>query len=109
MALAESSNDGALNGTTPVDLVAAPGSGHTFIHRSTSICNKDTAAVTVTINLISGANTRRMARQTLQVDESMQFEMVVNLNATNKSIQAVLSGAIATTNPDFVSNYADRS
>lgn len=109
MALAESGNDGALNGTTPVDVVPAPGSAHTIIARSIVICNKDTAAVTVTLNLISGANTRRLIKQTLDVDATLVFESIVNLDATTKKIQAVLSGAPATTNPDFAAAYADRS
>jgi hypothetical protein len=109
MALAEAGNDGALNGVTAVDVVPAPASGHTFISRSIVICNKDTAAVTVTLNLINGANTRRLIKQTLDIDATLVFETIVNLDATTKKIQAVLSGAPATTNPDFVAAYADRS
>jgi len=109
MALAESGYDGALNGTTAVDVVPAPASAHTLIVRSIIICNRDTAAVTLTLNLINGANTRRLTKQTLDADATFVFESIVNLDSTTKKIQAVLAGAPATTNPDFVAAYADRS
>jgi hypothetical protein len=103
------SNDGTLNGTTPVTLVASPAASIQRIVKALTIQNRDTAAVTVTVRFVNGANTRQICVITLAVNDQIIFgeEDYLVLDATNKSITAVMSGAPATTNPDFVAHYAD--
>lgn len=64
-AFAEASNDGTLNSATPVELVAAPASGHRRVIKSISIYNADTASVTYSLYLLNGANVRIIDKRTL--------------------------------------------
>lgn len=114
MATTPGSADGTLNGTTPVTLVAAPAgtTGHTArIVRSIIIHNADTAAVTVTIRYVSATGTRKQYTRTLAVAGDFTFGAkgeVIVLDATTKSITAVMSGAPATTQPDFSTSWLDQ-
>ncbi len=107
MAFTEGSNDGTLNGTTAVTVVASPAASTRRIVKTITIQNRDTAAVTITLRFISGANTRQLAYVTLAVNEVLVWGDLIILDATNKSVTAVMSGAAATTNPDFTSHYGD--
>lgn len=107
MAFTEAANDGAMNGTTPVTLVASPGVSTRRIVKSMVIYNRDTAAVDITLRYVSGANTRVIGVYNVASGGSLIWETVLILDATNKSITALLGGAAATTNPDFVTTYAD--
>ena len=111
MAFQEKGAHGVGNGTTAVDVVPAPASAHTFVVRNVVVANKDTAAITVTLNLFdsAGPSTRRLVKQTLAVDQTLLFESLVVLDATTKKIQMVMSGAPATTQPDFNAAYGDVS
>lgn len=109
MAFTPGSNDGALNGATPVTLVAAPGAGVVRQVHWISITNKDSAAVTLTLNLINGASTRRLLKIIMAVDDNLLWNDNIILDATDESVEAVLSGAAASTNPDFVASYGDSS
>ena len=89
-------NDGSLNGTTPVTLVAAPESGVARTVRLLSIYNADTASVTVSVRYTNGANHRLLAKVTLGVGETFVYEEAVVLDSTSKSITAVMSDAAET-------------
>lgn len=101
------SNDGTLNDTTPVTVVAAPAASTQRQVHWISVTNKDSAAVTLTLNLVNGINTRRLAKVILQVDDNFLWSENLVLDTTSKSVTAVLAGAVATTQPDFVANYGD--
>jgi hypothetical protein len=107
MAFTPGSNDGTLNGSTEVTLVAAPGSSIQRMVKEINIQNRDTAVVTLTVRYKSAGGTRQIWSGTLQVGDVYHDDSVYVLDTTGKSIAAVLSGAPATTNPDFVVSYAD--
>lgn len=104
----ETGNEGSLNGTTAVDLVAAPGSGNRHVVRSVKICNVDTATVTVTVYKDKGGTAYRIWKGDLAVDDTLILDEgdIEVLDATNEALKAKLSGAAATTNPTFTASYA---
>jgi hypothetical protein len=107
MAFVEGSNDGTLNGTSEVTLVAAPASATRRIVKNINISNIDTAAVTVTLQLAISSTRRTIYKVTLAAGDTLNYESVIVLDATTKSVIAKMSGAAATTNPDFVTSYGD--
>lgn len=112
MAIAYKNEHGTLNGTTAVTVVSAPGSGITRLVAWISIANTDSASVTVTLNLAdSGPVTRQLVKATLAVGESLLWEpsRPLALQDANESIQAVMDAAATTTNPDYVSSFAEVS
>lgn len=111
MAMTEASTDGTLNSTTEVTLVSAPGSGVRRVVKNITIQNRDTAAVTLTLRYVSAGGTRQLWKGTLQVGDTLVCgeEDLYVLDTTGKSIKAVLAGAVATTQPDYVACYADIS
>lgn len=94
-------SEGALNSTTPVTIVAAPSAGNRRDVRNVGITNKDTAPITVTISKNKASTLRRLVKETLNPDETLIFDKVVVLDATDESIEAVLSAAVASTQPDY--------
>jgi len=64
-AFTEGENDGVLNNTTAVSLVAAPAAATRRIVKEIVIYNADTAAVTVTIRINNNSNYRRIQKVTL--------------------------------------------
>jgi len=66
----EGANDGALNGTSPVTLVAAPAAATRRIIKSITIENKDTANVTVTVSYDNNGTLRTIAKVTLAVGDT---------------------------------------
>ena len=69
-ALVEGANDGALNGTTGVTLVAAPAASTRRVIKWITIQNKDTAAVTVTITYDTSGTGKQIAKVTLQPNDT---------------------------------------
>jgi len=101
-AFTEAPNDGTLNGTTPVTIVASPGSSTRRVVKDIVIFNRDSAAVTIDINFVNGANTRRIWHGTLQADESMTIDGVYDSNGLLKSASSgVISTALGGTGQDF--------
>ena len=96
----EGANDGAFNGTTPVTLVAAPGALTRRTVKSITIENKDTAAVTITVNYVNGANTRVVAKVTLQVGDTWTFTGTFDTNGNLKS--TIGGGTMAQQNANAV-------
>lgn len=110
MAFTEGSENGALNGNTPVTIVSAPGAATRRILRCINIANRDTAAVVLTMTLVDGVSSRLLiSSMTLDVGDTLIYNEVVVLDTTAKSITAVLAGAPATTNPDYMSSWGDAS
>ncbi len=66
----EGANDGALNGTTQVTLVPAPGASTRRIVKGITIENRDTAAVTVTVSYDNNGTLRTIAKVTLSVGDT---------------------------------------
>ncbi len=107
MAFTLGSNDGALDGTTAVTLVAAPGADTARTVQLITIYNADTAAVTVTVQLDNDGTDRILVKATLAVGNTLRIDGPLVLDATTKKIEAVMSAAAATTNPAFYSCYGD--
>jgi len=85
-ALTEGANDGALNGTTPVTLVAAPASSTRRVIRTVTIQNRDTAPVTLTIRLNNNTTLRQIATPTLQVGDTWTTDGTFDSNGNLKYI-----------------------
>lgn len=66
----EGANDGALNGTSSVTLVAAPAASTRRTIKSITIENRDTAAVTLTISYNNNSTLRTIAQVTLNVGDT---------------------------------------
>jgi len=79
-AFTEGSNDGTLNGTTPVTLVASPGTSTQRIIKAITIQNRDTASVTITVRYVSSGGTRQIARVILAVGDTWTTEGVYDTN-----------------------------
>lgn len=106
MAFTEGGNEGALNGTTAVDVVTAPSSGRRLV-RNVHFYNGDSAAVTITVRKNKAGTLSLLARETLGVGEYWTFDKLIVLDANDEKVQAVMSGAAAATNPDFDAAFAD--
>jgi len=101
-AFTEAPNDGTLNGTTPVTIVASPGSSTRRVVKDIVIFNRDTAAVTIDINFVNGVDSRRIWHGTLQANESMTIDGVYDSNGLLKSASSgVISTALGGTGQDF--------
>ena len=83
-AFTEGGNDGVMNGTTPVTLVAAPSASTRRIIKAISIQNRDTAAATVTVNLVSAGGTRQIWKGILQVGDTWTLDGVIDSNGAIK-------------------------
>ena len=70
--LAYSPSDGQANGTTPVNIVAAPGSGTKMV-KSIMVMNRDSVARVITISLLSGASTRELFVATVQPGRMLEW------------------------------------
>lgn len=73
-AFTEGSNDGALNGTASVTLVASPAAATRRVVKNITIFNKDTAAVTVTVSYNANGTLRNIAKVTLAVGDTWTLE-----------------------------------
>lgn len=109
MAFVEGADDGTLNGTTPVTLVSAPASSTNRLVKTITIQNRDTAVVTVTLRKVSGGGTRQLWKGDLDVGDTLIWNDPIILDDTSSSITAVMSGAAATTNPDWTASWGDAS
>lgn len=104
------SADGTLNGTTPVTVVAAPASGSTRSVRFVNVHNRDTASITITFQLLNGSDVRILEVMTLAAGAWWRFGTggeLLFLDTTGKSLQIKMSGAPATTQPDWMSTWGD--
>lgn len=100
-------DDGVGNGTTPVTLVAAPGSGVRRIVKTITIKSNDTAQKVATIRKVSAGGTREVFEVTLDPGDNAIFNEAIVLDATTDSVTLVMSAAATTTEPDWSSSWAD--
>ena len=89
----EGANDGALNGTSSVTMVAAPASSTRRLIKSLSIENKDTAAVTVTVSYNNNSTLRTLYKVTLAVGDTWTTDGTFDTNGNLK--QATTSGVVS--------------
>lgn len=112
MASAFGASDAVTNGTTAVDAVAAPGAAVRRVVRGLTVYNADSVSHAVTVQLVSGANTRRRYRQTVAAGSSFVFgekgEIMV-LDATTKKVQVKLDAAHTTNALEVAADYVDFS
>ena len=81
----EGANDGTLNGTTSVTLVAAPAASTRRTIKSITIENKDTAAVTITVSYNNNSTLRTIAKVTLNVGDTWTTDATFDTNGNLKS------------------------
>lgn len=106
MAFTEGSNNGVLNSTTAVTLVAGPASGQRIV-KSITVQQKDTAAVTLTLLYNDNGTPRQIGKWLLDANDTLLYNDVLVLDAATRSVQAVLAAAVATNQPEFVAHYGD--
>jgi hypothetical protein len=103
--LTEGSTDGALNGTTPVTLVAAPASSTRRVIKSISIQNKDSASVTLTITYDNNGTARQLAKVTLAQNDTWTTDGVYDTNGNLKT-SASGSGTVTTVSVASANGFA---
>ena len=96
---------GALNGTTNVDLVAAPAAATNRVVRSGFVYNGDTAAATVIIEQYDGTDARPIARITLAAGYTLAFSDS-GFRVTDSSGAEIDPSAPATDANRIVANFA---
>ena len=107
--MADINVNGTSNGATPVTVVAAPGASTTrmIARYGLSVYNADTAAITLYLQLADGAATRIIEKATINAGSSYFNTSFISLSTTAQSLEIVLSGAVATTEADYVGKYRE--
>lgn len=95
-AFTEASNDGALNGTNSVTLVAAPAAATRRVVKNITIYNRDTAAVTVTVSFNANSTLRNIAKVTLQVGDTWTLDGQYDTNGALKQTLGTVNLASVT-------------
>jgi hypothetical protein len=103
-AFTEGANDGALNGTNAVTLVAAPAAATRRVIKSITIENKDTAAVTLTISYNNNATLRTIAKVTLNVGDTWTTDGTFDTNGSLKQTLGTVNLASGVTGTLPVAN-----
>ncbi len=103
--------EGKTNSTTPVTIVPAPSASPNRRHvRTIRIYNADTVSATVTVSVLSSGTSYRFAPIVLASGQDVEINEdngVIVLDATTKSVQVVLAGAITTNQLEIVASWAD--
>jgi len=103
-AFTEGANDGALNGTSSVTLVAAPAASTRRVVKNITIENKDTAAVTLTISYNNSSTLRTIAKVTLNVGDTWTTDGTFDTNGSLKrtlgtiNLSSGVTGTLAVAN-----------
>lgn len=101
------SNSAVTNSATPVDIVAAPAASTQRQVKEVTVQNTDTAAATVTVQTVDGANTRKNIVVTIQVGETLFFAAgqwgVLATNGAIKGSAGVSSVAVTVPSDKSVS------
>ena len=92
----EGSTDGALNGSTPVTLVAAPGASTRRVVKSLTIQNRDTAAVTITLQYNNNTTLRQVMKVTLAINDTFSLEGTYDTNGQFKYVSTTGTVNLAT-------------
>jgi len=100
----EGANDGVLNGTTPVTVVAAPAASTRRIINTITVENNDTAAVTITVGYLNTASTRVIVNVTLQVGDTWTTDGAYDNTGSLKQTSGGGSGATITNDTATASN-----
>lgn len=95
-AFTEGSNDGALNGTNSVTLVAAPAAATRRVVKNITIYNRDTAAVTITVSFNNNSTLRNIAKVTLQVGDTWTTDGTFDTNGALKQTLGTVNLASVT-------------
>lgn len=82
----EGANDGALNGTNSVTIVAAPAASTRRTIKSITIENKDTAAITFTLSYNNNSTLRTIAKVTLAVGDTWTTDGTYDTNGNLKTV-----------------------
>lgn len=67
------SGDGTSNSTTAVTVLSAPGTGHTKEVKHLSVYNADTVAATLTVQVNNNGTARIIAKTTLDVGDTWEY------------------------------------
>jgi hypothetical protein len=100
----EGANDGVLNGTTAVTVVAAPAASTRRIINTITVENNDTAAVTITVGYLNTASTRVIVKVTLQVGDTWTTNGAYDTNGNLKQTSGGASGATITNDTSTATN-----
>jgi hypothetical protein len=100
----EGANDGVLNGTTPVTVVAAPAASTRRIINTITVENNDTAAVTITVGYLNTASTRVIVNVTLQVGDTWTTDGSYDNTGSLKQTSGGGSGATITNDTATATN-----
>lgn len=84
-------SDGLLNGSTPVTLVAAPTSGIQRQVKTLTIYNADTSPITVTVEMLNGANQRTIIKRQVLTGQELQYEYSTGWTVAQVSNSGVVS------------------
>lgn len=103
-AFTEGANDGALNGTSSVTLVAAPAASTRRVVKNITIENKDTAAVTLTISYNNSSTLRTIAKVTLNVGDTWTTDGTFDTNGSLKQTLGTVNLASGVTGTLAVAN-----
>jgi len=82
----EGSTDLVSNGTTPVEVIAAPGADTRRVIKSISVYNADAAPVTASISIISAGGTRIIAKVTLAIGDTWTTDGTYDSDGSLKQI-----------------------
>ncbi len=97
-AFTEGSSDTALNGTTPVTLVAAPAAATRRVIKTLTIANIDTAPITLTLSYNDNSTLRTVVKVTLAVNDTWTTDGTFDSAGNLKTSLASFSGIIAPAN-----------
>lgn len=92
-AFTEGANDGALNGTSSVTLVAAPAASTRRTIKTITIENRDTAAVTLTVSYNNNGTLRTIAKVTLQVGDTWTTDGAYDTTGSLKTVGGTVAVA----------------
>lgn len=97
-AFTEGASDSALNGATPVTIVAAPASSTRRIVKNITIANIDTAPVTFTLSYNDNSTLRTVVKVTLAVNDTWTTEGTFDSAGNLKTSFASFSGLLLPAN-----------
>ena len=109
MAFTEGSSSTVTNNTTRVAAVSAPDSNVRRVVKTITVYNADTAFATVILEYSRpvGSTNRVIYRQTLDTGETLIFNDVLVLEATDNTISVSLAASVATNQLQVTAHYAD--
>jgi hypothetical protein len=89
----EGAFDGVTNSTTTVTMVASPAASTRRIIKSINIQNTDTVSATVTVGYVNGANTRILAKVTLNAGDTWTTDATFDFSGQIKYVIGSINAA----------------